>query len=39
MPKNPTHDERLKWHIAHSKNCNCRKPSESLQKEIDEAVK
>jgi len=24
MPKNPTLDQRLKWHLAHSKNCACR---------------
>jgi len=23
MPKNPTLDERLKWHKEHAKNCNC----------------
>ena len=24
MPKNPTAEERLKWHVAHAKNCACR---------------
>jgi hypothetical protein len=24
MPENPTEEQRLKWHIAHNKNCNCR---------------
>jgi hypothetical protein len=23
MPKNPTHDQRMRWHLEHSKNCNC----------------
>ena len=24
MPKNPTIEERIKWHKEHSKNCACR---------------
>lgn len=24
MPKNPTLDQRIAWHLAHAKNCNCR---------------
>jgi hypothetical protein len=24
MPKNPTLEERMKWHLAHQKNCSCR---------------
>ncbi len=39
MPKNPTKEEKLKWHIEHIKNCDCRKPTEKLQKEIDEYLK
>lgn len=23
MPKNPTLEERIKWHKAHAKNCAC----------------
>jgi hypothetical protein len=23
MPKNPTHEQRMRWHLEHSKNCNC----------------
>ena len=23
MPKNPTHEQRMKWHLGHSKNCEC----------------
>ena len=25
MPDNPTEDQRLAWHLDHSKNCGCRK--------------
>jgi hypothetical protein len=28
MPKNPTEEERAKWHIEHLKNCACRTLSE-----------
>ena len=35
MPKNPTETQRMEWHIEHSKNCDCRKPTEKLQKEIE----
>lgn len=24
MPKNPSLEERIKWHAEHSKNCSCR---------------
>jgi hypothetical protein len=24
MPKNATDDERITWHLAHAKNCDCR---------------
>jgi hypothetical protein len=24
MPKNPTQDEKVAWHLAYAKNCNCR---------------
>jgi hypothetical protein len=23
MPKNPTHAQRMRWHLEHSKTCNC----------------
>lgn len=33
MPKNPTEEERLKWHIAHAKNCQCREmPAKMMDK-------
>jgi hypothetical protein len=34
MPKNPTHEQRLKWHIEHAKNCSCREMPEKLRAEI-----
>lgn len=34
MPKNPTMEERLKWHLEHSKNCQCREMPEKLKLEI-----
>lgn len=36
MPKNPTKEERIKWHIAHAKHCTCRDVPLSLQQEIDQ---
>lgn len=39
MPKNPTKIQKLEWHINHNKNCNCRKPTEKLLKEINEYLK
>ena len=24
MPKNPTQDQRIEWHLKHEKNCSCR---------------
>jgi hypothetical protein len=23
MPKNPTHEDRMRWHLEHSENCQC----------------
>jgi hypothetical protein len=34
MPKNPTLEQRVKWHLAHEKNCNCRPMPEKLKTEI-----
>jgi len=25
MPKNPTIEQRIAWHLAYAKNCSCRK--------------
>ncbi len=30
MPKNPTIEERIKWHLEHQKHCSCRKISGKL---------
>jgi hypothetical protein len=39
MPKNPTEEQRLKWHIEHMANCTCRLPSPKLMEEIREFSK
>lgn len=31
MPKNPTIEERLHWHIEHAKYCQCRAMPEKLK--------
>lgn len=30
MPKNPTFEEKLKWHKEHAKNCGCRPIPKSI---------
>lgn len=34
MPKNPSLDQRVQWHLAHSKNCLCRPLSGKILEEI-----
>lgn len=34
MPKNPSFEERVKWHLAHQKNCQCRPIPEKLLEEM-----
>lgn len=34
MPKNPTTEQRLRWHIEHSRHCSCRPLTEKLKAEI-----
>ncbi|MCH6232852.1 hypothetical protein [Cognataquiflexum rubidum] len=34
MPKNPTIEQRMAWHLAHSKNCSCRKIDGKLAEEM-----
>jgi len=34
MPKNPTEEVKIKWHIEHLKNCPCRAPSPKLMEQI-----
>ena len=34
MPKNPSIDQRIKWHLEHQKNCSCRPIPEKLAEEM-----
>ena len=34
MPKNPTLEERIQWHVSHARACKCREMPESMVKEI-----
>ncbi len=34
MPKNPTLDQRVKWHIKHARNCSCSSLDEDILKEL-----
>lgn len=36
MPKNPTFEMRVAWHLEHQKNCNCRPIPEKLLEEMKE---
>ena len=35
MPKNPTLEQRIKWHLAHEKHCTCRPIPDKLNAVID----
>lgn len=35
MPKNPTEEQRAKWHKEHAKHCECRAVSPKIQELID----
>lgn len=35
MPKNPTFEERVKWHLQHQKHCQCRPIPKKLAEEMD----
>jgi len=35
MPKNPTLEERLDWHLGHADNCNCRKMPPGIRLELE----
>ena len=39
MPKNPTKEQRLNWHIEHAKVCACREMPDSLKNEIAKVSK
>lgn len=34
MPKNPTLEQRMTWHLEHKKNCGCRDIPEKLKEAI-----
>jgi hypothetical protein len=34
MPKNPSMDERIRWHREHADHCKCRPVPEKLKNEI-----
>jgi len=34
MPKKPTLDQRIKWHLEHAKNCSCRPLGGKILEEI-----
>jgi len=34
MPKNPTMDQRIAWHLAHAENCGCRAIDGKLRDEM-----
>ena len=35
MPKNPTIEQRVKWHLAHEKQCKCRPIPKTLLEELE----
>ena len=35
MPKNPTLDQRVTWHVDHTRNCQCRKLEGKMLEEIN----
>lgn len=39
MPRNPTMDERIAWHIEHAKHCMCRKMPDTIEEEIKKRKK
>ena len=34
MPKNPSLQQRIDWHVEHAKNCNCRQITGKLRQEM-----
>lgn len=36
MPKNPTLEQRIEWHIKHSQNCKCREMPEDIRILVEE---
>jgi hypothetical protein len=38
MPKDPSLQERIAWHLAHKENCNCRPIPDALISEIRKSI-
>jgi len=36
MPKNPSFDQRVEWHLEHRKHCSCRPIPEKLAEKMKE---
>jgi hypothetical protein len=36
MPKNATFEKRVKWHLEHQKNCECRPIPDKLKQQMKE---
>jgi hypothetical protein len=34
MPKNPTQEQRMKWHVVHARHCSCREIPPKLHAEM-----
>lgn len=39
MPKNPTMDDRIRWHKGYAQNCGCRPIPDGVRKEIQRRAK
>jgi len=39
MPKNPTLEQRIKWHLEHGRHCTCRPMPGKLRRQIKEMKK
>lgn len=39
MPKSPSVEERVSWHLEHEKECACRPIPEGIRKEIESRKK
>jgi hypothetical protein len=35
MPRSPSLEQRLEWHVKHAANCTCREIPEGIRKELD----
>jgi hypothetical protein len=35
MPKNPTLEQRVAWHVEHARECGCRKMPNSVVQELE----